>query len=126
MSERKTHYLAGIRLSSEQLRGGLPIFYSQLLFVLKLDRSKPILSAFDETGMKTASINNDEVAMLSASARPEEAKLPKSAGAHGLEFLRLGYTLSQVAHAYSSMCQSITELATTDSWCSYDISGEPE
>ncbi len=35
------------------------------------------------------------------------------AATHGKEFLRLGYTLSHVVHAYGAMCQAITELATT-------------
>ena len=49
--------------------------------------------------------------MAAASGRPNEVKLAKSAGVHGTELFRLGYTLSHVVHAYGAMCQSITELA---------------
>ena len=36
-TEKKSFELAGVRPSSEQLRRGLPIFYQQLLFVLRLE-----------------------------------------------------------------------------------------
>jgi hypothetical protein len=38
MTENKTLNLAGNRPSSEQLKKGLPIFYKQLMTVLKLER----------------------------------------------------------------------------------------
>jgi len=39
MTEKKTLELAGVRPSSEQLREGLPIFYEQLIEVLRLQGS---------------------------------------------------------------------------------------
>ena len=59
-----------------------------------------------------AANDSNEVAMARASGRPNEAVLAASARLHGKELLRLGYTLSHVVHAYGSMCQAITELAT--------------
>jgi len=43
--------------------------------------------------------------------KSEEAILARSAGLHGTEMLRLGYTLSQVVLAYGAMCQTITGMA---------------
>jgi signal transduction histidine kinase len=82
LCEEKTKSLAGNREASEKLKRGLPLFYEQLISVLEL---KLALKPSQE--------------MLSAAAT------------HGKEFLRLGYSLSHVVHAYGAMCQSITELA---------------
>jgi hypothetical protein len=49
--------------------------------------------------------------MANAAGQPREAALARSAGLHGLEMLRLGYSLSHVVHAYGAMCQAITEVA---------------
>ncbi len=54
---------------------------------------------------------NDEPALANASGNTDEINLAQSAGGHGVELLRLGYTLSHVVHAYGAMCQSITEFA---------------
>jgi len=113
MTERKTLALAGVRPSSEQLKMGLPIFYKQLLNVLLLNRGHANLSTMNLEGMAKAAANSDEPAMAMAAGRPDDAAVATSAGIHGIELLRLGYTLSHVVHAYGAMCQSITELATT-------------
>ena len=93
LTENKSLKLAGVRPSSEQLRQGLPIFYEQLIEVLALQA------------------HGNEPALAHSAGRPQESALAISAGAHGMELQRLGYTLSHVVHAYGSMCQSITELA---------------
>jgi signal transduction histidine kinase len=82
LCEEKTRSLAGGRSGSEQLKLGLPLFYDQLIKVLELK------------------LNSDPT--------PEMLVV---AAEHGKEFLRLGYSLSHVVHAYGAMCQSITELA---------------
>ena len=83
LTEEKTKALAGLHGASEQLKLGLPLFYEQLIKVLEERlNSKP----------------------------PDE--MLKAAALHGKEFLRLGYSLSHVVHAYGAMCQAITELAT--------------
>ena len=112
MTEKKSNDLAGVRPSSTQLKQGLPIFYSQLMSVLQLERSFNEAVSVDRGGMAAAARNTDEPAMAKAAGQPEEAEVAKSAGIHGKELLRLGYTLSHVVHAYGAMCQSITELAT--------------
>lgn len=83
LSEQKTLSLAGLRGGSEQLKQGLPLFYDQLIKVLE----------------------------QKLNSNPPEALL-LAAAEHGKEFLRLGYSLSHVVHAYGAMCQAITELAT--------------
>lgn len=113
LAEKKTLALAGVRPSSELLKKGLPIFYKQLLNVLLLNRGHPQLSELNQEGMAKAASESDEPAMAMASGRPDDAAVAKSAGLHGTELLRLGYTLSHVVHAYGAMCQSITQLATT-------------
>ncbi len=100
LTESKTLELAGTRASSAQLKRGLPIFFKQLLGILLLDR---------RTTAATREAN--EPALALAKDVQEEAALAESAGQHGVEMLRLGYTLSHVVHAYGAMCQSITELA---------------
>lgn len=83
LSEEKTRTLAGLRGASERLKLGLPLFYEQLIRALQ-----------ERLGDKP----------------PDDMLL--TAAAHGKEFLRLGYSLSHVVHAYGAMCQAITELAT--------------
>jgi signal transduction histidine kinase len=83
LCEEKTRDLAGVRGGSEQLKLGLPLFFEQLIKMLELK--------------------------LSSDATPE---MLVTAADHGKEFLRLGYSLSHVVHAYGAMCQAITELAT--------------
>ena len=84
LSAEKTLHLAGLRVSSEKLSLGLPLFYDQLIKVL--DKK--------------------------LGSNPPEALLVAAAN-HGKEFWRLGYSVSHVVHAYGAMCQAITELATT-------------
>jgi signal transduction histidine kinase len=113
ISEKKCLELAGVRPSSGQLEKGLPIFYDQLLTVLKTQAVAPRRDPKKEkVDMAAAATNANEMAMTAASGRPEEVCLAESAGSHGKELLRLGYTLSHVVHTYGSICQSITQLAT--------------
>lgn len=115
MTEKKSLVLAGVRASSDQLKKGLPIFFNQLVDVLKREAASPQGSPTEDlTKMKNAATDGDEPAMAKASGRPHEAELAQVAGIHGKELLRLGYTLSHVVHAYGAICQSITELATTN------------
>jgi signal transduction histidine kinase len=103
ITEKKTLVLAGSRPTSAQLKVGLPVFYKQLLITLRYEaashQDRPVK---DTMALKRAA----------ASAHPEEATLASDAGVHGKELFRLGYNLSHVVHAYGSMCQAITELAT--------------
>lgn len=112
MTEKKTLELAGSGPSSDQLKRGLPIFYEQLLDVLVLETDLKNPSHQNIGEMAKAADRSDEEALAEAGMRPDEALVAKTAGLHGTELLRLGYTLSHVVHAYGAMCQSITELAT--------------
>ncbi len=109
LTERKALVLAGIRPSSEQLKIGLPIFLGQLAEILRTSHPD---AAPSTTGMVKAAAANDEPALAAASGHFAEIELAKTAGRHGAELLRLGYTLSHVIHAYGSMCQAITEVAS--------------
>lgn len=88
MAAKKSLAQVGVRPSSEQLKLGLPIFYKQLTAALRTDSTLSTL----ESGTDFDAVTH-------------------SAGLHGGELMRLGYTLSQVVHSYGSLCQSITQLA---------------
>jgi signal transduction histidine kinase len=111
MTEKKSVDLAGAGPSSALLVKGLPIFYDQLMIVLKRQQAVTPDSEMDKDGMAKAAHASNEEGLAEASGRPEDALLAKEAGLHGIELWRLGYTLSHVVHAYGAMCQSITELA---------------
>lgn len=120
LTEKKTLELAGSRPSSTQLESGLPIFFEQLLDVLLLEKEEQKIYKLEsekvhlknKARMQKAAGQSDETSLAESSGRPDEAELAKTAKAHGVELLRLGYTLSHVVHAYGSICQAITELAT--------------
>ena len=112
MTEKKARDLAEDGPNSEQLKQGLPIFFKQLVRVLQQGQSIHPKYVVDKVGMAQAARDSDEPAMSIASGRTDEVEVAESAGSHGIELLRLGYTLSHVVHAYGAMCQSITELAT--------------
>jgi len=83
----------GSKATSELLEQGLPIFFGELIGVLRRTAT---------TGQKDA---------VSKSVIE-----PGNAAAHGKESLRLGYTISQVVHSYGAVCQSVTEYAQTKSY----------
>jgi signal transduction histidine kinase len=114
VATRASLVMAGARPSSAQLEAGLPIFFDQLIDILKLKEvhPSPITPNFDRNTIKLAASTSNEVEIANASGYPNEVKLAKSSGHLGQEFLRLGYTLSHVVHVYGSLCQSITGLAT--------------
>ncbi len=111
MTEKKTLDLAGEHASSDQLKQGLPIFFYQFLGILQLERPAITKKAANQGGATNGAKESDEPAMAMAAGEPEEAEVAKAAGLHGMEMLRLGYTLSHVIHAYGAMCQSVTECA---------------
>lgn len=111
-AERKTLELAGNHPSSPQLKEGLPIFYRQIIDVIRNAEKPSSPPAKNVDKIALAADRGDEEAMALAAGRPEEAELAESAGHHGTELLRLGYTLSHVVHAYGAMCQTITETAS--------------
>jgi len=100
LKERKTilalcaQKLAGpgeLRSSAEELELGLPIFFDELIEVLRLDEDKLRSPETDDNG--------------------DESIHRVSAVRCGRESLRLGYTISQVVHGYGALCQVITRHA---------------
>ena len=79
--------LADSKSSSDEMERGLPIFYDELIEVLRGDTD-------ESKGQGDNSIENTHRA---------------SAERHGKESLRLGYSISQVVHGYGAICQAITQ-----------------
>lgn len=77
-------------ISSEEIELGLPIFYDELIEILRADEEEESTEIVDQA---TQRIHRD------------------SAVRRGKESLRLGYTVSRVVHGYGTLCQSITEYA---------------
>jgi len=84
---KKLSTLSETRSSSDEMELGLPVFYDELIEVLRADH---------ENGLMESDKNIQF-------AHQDSAKL------RGKESLRLGYTVSQVVHGYGALCQSITE-----------------
>jgi signal transduction histidine kinase len=79
--------LADSRSSSQEMERGLPLFYDELIEVLRADA--------DEFG----EARKDEIESLHRNSAELRAK----------ESLRLGYSISQVVHGYGALCQAITQ-----------------
>jgi len=78
------------RNSSEEMERGLPIFYDELIEILRADEEE----------------SSQAVDHFSNSVHRDEAVR------RGKESPRLGYTISQVVHGYGALCQAITEYVT--------------
>ncbi len=87
---KKTYGISEDRPSSRELEKGLPIFYHDLITVLKKGPT-------DEKRSKKPTDLKEHTTTVAA--------------AHGKESQRLGYTISQVVHGYGAICQSVTEYA---------------
>ena len=85
--------LADSRGSSDEMERGLPVFYDELIEVLRFD--------LNESG----SARNSAIESLHRS----------SAERRGKESLKLGYSISQVVHGYGALCQAITQYLDEDS-----------
>lgn len=83
---KKLAQLADSRTSSIEMEKGLPVFYDELIEILRMDEEAPGRS------------NDASVSIHSPSATRR-----------GKESLRLGYTISQVVHGYGALCQAVTE-----------------
>ena len=81
--------LSDERSSSHEMESGLPVFYDELVEVLRMDE--------DEARVPIEGV--------SGTVHHEAATR------RGKESLRLGYTVSQVVHGYGALCQSITQYA---------------
>ncbi len=79
--------LTGSITSSDEMEKGLPVFYDELIEVLRADIEEP------------AEVSNNVIARVHRA----------SAESRGKESLKLGYSISQVVHGYGALCQAITE-----------------
>jgi signal transduction histidine kinase len=71
-----------------ELEHGIPLFLDQLIGTLRTELGAPV-----------------------ESSSQVPAEIGASAGRHGNEFFRKGFTVDQVVHDYGDLCQSVTELA---------------
>jgi len=81
------------RSSSDEIDGGLSVFFDEIVEVLRKDEEDETETS-DET---YGTVHRD------------------SAIKRGKESLRLGYTISQVVHGYGALCQAVTEYASEHS-----------
>lgn len=72
---------------------GVPLFLEQLAETLRAER---MTSARAVTGRD---------------ATPTSSAIGQAAAIHGVELLRLGYSIDQVVHHYGDVCQGVAELA---------------
>src|SRR5688500_7510151 len=49
--------------------------------------------------------------VLEAQPVPASSEIARAAALHGIELLRLGYSVDQVVHDYGDICQAVTDLA---------------
>ncbi len=89
LAAQKTVGISENKPTTSELEKGLPVFYNNLIEVLKKDTSHKD----SQTQVHTEDISLSQAA------------------SHGRESYRLGYTVSQVIHGYGSICQAITEYA---------------
>jgi signal transduction histidine kinase len=88
LAAEKVFGISEARPTTFELEKGLPLFYADLIELLKKGPNNP-----------------------EKSERVKEDIIQSEASGHGKESLRLGYTISQVVHGYGAICQSITEYA---------------
>lgn len=93
LCSNKIALLADSRSSSDEMEKGLPIFYDELIEILRTDT--------DESGQA----RNNTI----------ESVHRDSAERRGKESLKLGYSISQVVHGYGALCQAITEYLESNS-----------
>lgn len=72
---------------------GVPLFLQQLIDTLRNEES---------TGAREVS---------TPMPAPVSSEIGRAAALHGVDLLRLGYSVDQVVHDYGDVCQAVTELA---------------
>lgn len=83
--------------TTSELQNGIPLILSQLCEALLNEQQSPTLVA--------ESIRGD------TPDTPAWRESSRTAGLHGAELFKLGYSLAQVVHDYGDLCQAITECA---------------
>ncbi len=81
-----------------ELEHGVPLFLEQLIKTLQLERTPDPMQSFKVSGP-------------SGGGGHHTSELEETAGMHGRELMRHGFTVDQVVHNYGDLCQAITDLA---------------
>lgn len=77
---------------------GIPLFLDQLIKTLLVEQtSEPLRSR--------------KVSGPAGGGKPVASEIGATAGRHGRDLLRSGFTVNEVVHNYGDLCQAITELA---------------
>ncbi len=84
---KKVLHVAESRTSSDEMERGLPVFFDELVGVLRNDANE---------SRREDNQADEDIHKASAQRR-------------GKESLRLGYSVSQVVHGYGALCQAITQ-----------------
>lgn len=84
--------------TAAQLHNGVPMFLDQLIRTLEAEQSHD-------------SIKSCEISGSAGGTALSSSEVGETAAQHGLELLRLGFSVDQVVHDYGDLCQSITDLA---------------
>jgi hypothetical protein len=83
--------------TTSELENGIPLILTQLAEALMHERASPM--------RREESIRGD------SPNTPAWIESGRTAGLHGAELFKLGYSLAQVVHDYGDLCQAITESA---------------
>src|SRR5688572_12469118 len=83
--------------TTSELENGIPLILTQLSDALMHERASPM--------RREDSIRGD------SPNTPAWLESGRTAGLHGTELFKLGYSLAQVVHDYGDLCQAITESA---------------
>ncbi|MBA2378059.1 MAG: HAMP domain-containing histidine kinase [Blastocatellia bacterium] len=89
---------ASAGISSEKLEFGISIFLDQLIKTLEVEQTN-------------APLKSRSVSGPAGGGNLAHSEVGETAGQHGRELLRNGYTIDQVVHDYGDLCQAITDLA---------------
>lgn len=83
--------------TASELENGIPLILNQLCEALVHEQASPMAREQSVSG--------------NAPDTPASIESGRTAGLHGAELFKLGYSLSQVVHDYGDLCQAITESA---------------
>ena len=91
--QNKVSHRDSPRATASELEHGIPLILNQLFDALVHEQESP-------TEWRDGSPHT-----------PASVESSRTAGLHGAELFKLGYSLSQVVHDYGDLCQAITESA---------------
>lgn len=83
--------------TTAELQNGIPLILNQLFEALLHEQETPMLP--------------EQAVRGDSPDTPAWTESTRTAGLHGAELFKLGYSLAQVVHDYGDLCQAITEAA---------------